>query len=40
MEFFGIDVGPARLPLMSLQNEQRNRLRASLEKLGYFEWIK
>jgi N-acetylneuraminate lyase len=40
MGFLGIDVGPARLPFMNLQSEQRNRLRSSLEKLGYFSWIR
>jgi N-acetylneuraminate lyase len=39
MGFLGIDVGPARLPLVSLQNDQRNRLRTSLEALGFFSWI-
>jgi N-acetylneuraminate lyase len=36
MGFLGIDVGPARLPLTNLQNEQRDSLRSSLEKLGFF----
>jgi N-acetylneuraminate lyase len=40
MGFLGIDVGPARLPLANLQNDQRERLLASLEKIGFFSWIR
>jgi N-acetylneuraminate lyase len=40
MEFLGIEVGPARLPFTNLQNEKRDRLRSSLEKLGFFSWIR
>lgn len=36
MGFLGVDVGPARLPLANLQTEQSNRLRSSLEQLGFF----
>ena len=37
MAFLSIDVGPVRLPLTNLQNDQRGRLRSSLEQLG-FNW--
>ena len=40
MGFLGVDVGPPRLPNPSLTGEQRNRLRQSLERLGFFEWIR
>jgi N-acetylneuraminate lyase len=35
-----VDVGPARLPNGNLTAEQQTTLRADLEKLGFFEWIK
>jgi N-acetylneuraminate lyase len=40
MRMIGIDVGPARLPNGILDAAQQNTLRADLEKLGFFEWIK
>lgn len=40
MKVLGVDVGPARLPNASLEAEQQNVLRADLEKLGFFEWLK
>jgi len=40
MKMLGIDVGPARLPNGSLNAEQQAALRADLEKLGFFDWIK
>ncbi|MFO0930079.1 MAG: dihydrodipicolinate synthase family protein [Gemmataceae bacterium] len=40
MGFLGLDVGPARLPNMNLTPEQVKRLRASLERLGFFAWVK
>lgn len=40
MKMLGVDVGPARLPNGSLSAEQRATLRADLEKLGFFEWVK
>jgi N-acetylneuraminate lyase len=40
MGFLGIDVGPARLPLPNLGDDQRKRLQSSLEKLGFFDWIR
>jgi len=35
-----VDVGPARLPNGSLNAEQQAALRAELEKLGFFDWVK
>ena len=40
MKMLGVDVGPARLPNGSLNREQEAALRADLEKLGFFDWIK
>jgi N-acetylneuraminate lyase len=40
MQMLGVDVGPARLPNTSLDTEQAAKLRAELEALGYFEWIR
>jgi N-acetylneuraminate lyase len=40
MQMLGVDVGPARLPNTSLDKEQAAKLRAELEALGYFEWIR
>jgi N-acetylneuraminate lyase len=40
MNMLGVDVGPARLPNGNLTTEQQTALRADLEKLGFFEWIK
>jgi N-acetylneuraminate lyase len=40
MGFLGVDVGPARLPHDNLSGDQRARLRASLERLGFFDWVK
>jgi len=40
MKTLGVDVGPARLPNGSLNAEQQAGLRADLEKLGFFDWIK
>jgi N-acetylneuraminate lyase len=39
MGFLGVDVGPARLPNTALTPEQSTRLRASLERLGFFDWV-
>ena len=38
MNMLGVDVGPARLPNSNPSPEQLPRLRAQLEKLGFFEW--
>jgi len=40
MGFLGVDVGPARLPHDNLSGDQRARLKASLERLGFFDWVK
>lgn len=40
MGFLGVDVGPARLPNANLTEEQRGRLRACLERLGFFDWVR
>jgi len=39
MSFLGVDVGPARLPHPRLTPDQINRLRSSLEQLGFFDWV-
>jgi N-acetylneuraminate lyase len=39
MGLLGVDVGPARLPNANLTTEQSARLRASLESLGFFQWV-
>jgi N-acetylneuraminate lyase len=39
MGFLGVDVGPVRLPNVSLKPEESRRLRTSLEGLGFFDWI-
>ena len=40
MQMLGVDVGPARLPNGSLNAVQQAALRADLEDLGFFEWVK
>ncbi len=40
MGFLGVEVGPARLPNGNLTAEQGTRLRASLEQLSFFDWIR
>ena len=40
MKMLGVDVGPARLPNANLTAEQVSELRARLEALGFFDWIK
>jgi N-acetylneuraminate lyase len=40
MKMLGVDVGPARLPNGSLNAEQQAVLRADLEQLGFFDWVK
>lgn len=40
MQMLGVDVGPARLPNTSLDAAQAAKLRAELETLGYFDWIR
>ena len=40
LKMLGIEVGPARLPNANLTVEQAKELRARLESLGFFDWIK
>jgi N-acetylneuraminate lyase len=40
LEFLGVDVGPARLPNANLTPEQRSRLAAALDRLGFDAWIR
>jgi N-acetylneuraminate lyase len=40
MKLLGVDVGPARLPNGSLNAEQQGALRADLETLGFFDWVR
>lgn len=39
MEMLGVDVGPARLPNVTLNAEQKAKLRGELEAMGFFEWV-
>jgi N-acetylneuraminate lyase len=39
MSMLGIDVGPARLPNVTLTSDQIQTLRRELEALGFFEWL-
>jgi N-acetylneuraminate lyase len=39
MGFLGVAVGAPRLPNTSLTTEEQQRLRTSLEQLGFFDWI-
>jgi N-acetylneuraminate lyase len=40
MTMLGVDVGPARLPNGNPTPDQLQRLRAELEQMGFFEWIR
>jgi N-acetylneuraminate lyase len=40
MKMLGVNVGPARLPNGNLDTAQTAQLRAELEAVGFFEWIK
>ncbi len=40
MKMLGVDVGPARLPHANLDADQVKSLRADLEQMGFFEWVK
>lgn len=40
MEMLGVNVGPARLPNVTLNAEQKDKLRGELEGMGFFEWVK
>jgi N-acetylneuraminate lyase len=39
MKMIGVDVGPVRLPNTNPTSEQVSKLRAELEKLGFFDWL-
>jgi N-acetylneuraminate lyase len=39
MRMLGIDVGPVRLPLVTLTEQETKALRRELEDVGFFEWI-
>lgn len=39
MTMLGVDVGPARLPNLSLDAVQARALRGELETLGFFDWL-
>ncbi|MCX6858225.1 MAG: dihydrodipicolinate synthase family protein [Verrucomicrobia bacterium] len=40
MKMLGVDVGPARLPCGNLDEAQTQALRAELDQMGFFEWIR
>ncbi|HEY1378927.1 MAG TPA: dihydrodipicolinate synthase family protein [Gemmataceae bacterium] len=40
MGFLGVDVGPPRLPFAPLTGESRDGLRAELERMGFFDWVR
>ncbi len=40
MKMLGVEVGPARLPNTNPTPEQVRKLRAELENLGFFDWIR
>lgn len=40
MEMLGVDVGPTRLPMAALPKKEKTKLRAELEALGFFDWIR
>jgi N-acetylneuraminate lyase len=40
MQMLGVDVGPARLPNATLTAAQTTKLRAELEAMGFFEWVR
>jgi N-acetylneuraminate lyase len=40
MNMLGVDVGPARLPCGHLPPEEVSALRAELELMGFFDWVK
>lgn len=39
MKMLGVDVGPARLPNVTLSEDQFASLRNELEKMGFFDWL-
>src|SRR4029453_495456 len=38
MQMIGLDCGPVRLPLRTLNEAERGELRAELERIGFFEF--
>jgi N-acetylneuraminate lyase len=40
MGLLGVDVGPARLPNARLEPAVRQSLQESLERMGFFDWIR
>ena len=40
MEMLGFDLGPLRLPLVSLTEQEKEKLKGSLESIGFFEALK
>ncbi len=40
MEMVGMDLGPSRLPLVSLSEQDKKQLRGRLEAIGFFEVLK
>jgi N-acetylneuraminate lyase len=40
MGMIGLDCGPCRLPMEPLPDDARDRIRADLEGIGFFEWSK
>lgn len=40
MGLLGVNVGPPRLPNMNLVPEETARLKTSLERLGFFDWVR
>ena len=40
MTFLGIECGPVRPPIPRLEHEAAPALRAELEGMGFFEWIR
>ncbi len=39
MGLLGVPLGPARLPLMNLTEDNQKQLRTELDDLGFFDWI-
>ncbi len=39
MRLLGVDVGEPRLPCAKLRAEQKGKLKADLEALGFFDWV-
>lgn len=40
MEMLGFELGPLRLPLVSLSEQEKEKLRVSLQEIGFFEALK